>query len=112
MKHTLFLILFTFAFGFMVAQQSNGIRLGNGNSGKTFLSEVTSISSNEIEISASGETISGLEVFDVQGNLVGEAAISQEEKTSVNISGLQQGIYHVVIISESGQEQFNTFTKD
>lgn len=112
MKHTLFLILFTFAFGFMLAQQSNGIRLGNGNSGKTFLSDVTSLSSNEIEITATGEKISGLEIVDVQGNFVGEATLSQVEKTSINISGLQQGVYHVVVISESGQEQFNTFTKD
>lgn len=112
MKHTLFIFLFAFAFGFAAAQLNNGIRIGAGSSGKTFSPEFSSISTNEIEIKSDGERISGLEIFDVEGGLVGSAAIAQEEKTSININGLQQGIYHVVVISESGQEQFNTFSKD
>ncbi len=111
MKHTLFLVLFTFAFGFTLAQQNNGVRLGAGSSGKMFNPEITMISSSEIEITSEGEKISGLEIFDVEGNLIGSAAISNDT-TSINIKGLQQGIYHVVAISETGQEQFNTFTKN
>jgi len=111
MKHTLFILLFTFAFGYTLAQQNNGVRLGAGSSGKTFIPEITSISSDEIEITSEGEKIAGLEIFDVEGNLIGSAAISND-KTSININGLQQGFYHVVVISESGQEQFNTFTKN
>ena len=111
MKHTLFILLFTFAFGFTFAQLNNGVRLGAGSSGKTFNPEISLLSSDEMEITSEGEEISGLEIFDVDGNLIGSAAISNES-TTININGLQQGIYHVVVISESGQEQFNTFTKN
>lgn len=111
MKHTLFILLFTFAFGFTFAQLNNGVRLGAGSSGKTFIPEVTSLSSDEIEITSEGEKISGIEIFDVNGILIGSAVIS-DERANININALQQGIYHVVVISESGQEQFNTFTKN
>ncbi len=112
MKHTLFIFLFTLTFGFAAAQLNNGIRIGSGSSGKTFTPEITSVSTDEIEITSSGEKISGIEIFDVEGSFVGSATISPDERTSININGLQQGIYQVVVISESGQEQFNTFAKN
>lgn len=111
MRHTLSILFLLFAAGFLFAQQSNGIRIGNGSSGKAFFPEVTMVSETQVEITSAGEKITGVEIFDNLGNMIGSAEISATENTSVNINGLQQGLYYVAVISESGQEEINTFIK-
>lgn len=112
MKHTLFLFLFMFAVGALFAQQSNGIRIGNGNSGKTFIPNVvTDFSTNLLEISATGEKISGFEIFDSNNEVVVTTEISSTKETSINIKGLKEGVYFVAITSETGQVHMDTFFK-
>lgn len=112
MKHTLFILLLLFAGSALFAQQSNGIRIGNGNSGKPFIPNVvTSNSTNQLEISATGEKISGFEIFDNNNELIVSTEIASTEEALVNINGLPQGVYSVAVVSESGQVQVNTFFK-
>ena len=111
MKQVVFLFLFSFAVGFTYAQQNNGIRIGNGNSGKNFNPSVFTESPNQLEISTSDELITGVEIYDESNELIVASDLVSTDEASVDINGLQQGVYFVAIISESGQVQYNTFFK-
>ncbi len=110
MRHTLFLLFLFFASSFAFSQMNNGIRIGNGSSGKNFAPNVSLVSENQLEISSLEVKITGLEIYNQEGSLIGATEISSNQ-TIVNINELHQGLYYVSVISEIGEEHINTFIK-
>ncbi len=110
MRHALIITLFLLGTA-LFSQSNNGIRIGNGNSG--FSPKVSLNTSNQLEMekSADGEKISAFEIYDSNYNLVGSSQVQGTSKTSVNVNGLEQGMYYVSVISETDKVQVTPIIK-
>lgn len=110
MRHALIITLFLFGTA-LFAQSNNGIRIGNGNSG--FYPKVSVNTSNQLELekSTDSEAISAFEIYDSNYNIVGSSEFEGVNRTTVNLNGLEAGMYYIAIISETDKVQVSTFVK-
>lgn len=115
MKNILIIAFIIFTTGIVSAQSNNnaavGVRIGNTSNGKTFNTNVESLSTNNVEIKSDGEKIKGYMIYDANENLVLSNAISLTHSTTINVNSLDEGFYYVAVISESDQVIINTYFK-
>lgn len=65
----------------------------------------------ELEKATDGEGISAFEIYDSNYNIVGSSEIQGANRTTVNLNGLEEGMYYVAVISETDKVQVTTFVK-
>lgn len=115
MKNILFIAFIILTTSIVSAQSGGtttvGVRIGNTSNGKTFNTNLASLSANNVEIYSEGEKIKGYLIYDANENLVMTNTVSLTHSTIVNVSSLEEGYYYVAIVSESDQVVVSSYFK-